>query len=463
MTTPPPPPAPPPPPPPPPPHPGHTPTTTPAGYTSPATPGPTAYTPSPSVRGHFTSVTGHSVAARGAASAAVGYRAVDAPQVPAVVPAVVPAAPEYVSALAARPVRQESLVQPPEMDVVGRPERGVRVGQVVCWQLALVLMALGTTGPRTVLVLTSLAALSLVLLTAVRVRGQWLYRWVGILVLFAVRRRRIDLGDSVAVNLVAAFHGRTSTDVVSVREQPYGLLSRPAGVSAALRLGPDAQHQLLPQLGSLTDAADEQPVGIGLQLILHAGTKQNQRPRAWIAVAAERTPDIATDDQLRQVVANTVRRLVRRFDREQVEYLALDEADVLASIGALAHANAGRGRIQERWSGWSCGPVQQLTVRLTGSASLPAATLAALVATLLGTGTGAAQTIAVTVTAAAGGPASTRHDAVLRLAAAHPATLDSAASVLLTLARSFGVEPERLDGRHALGVAATLPLGVHFS
>jgi hypothetical protein len=94
---------------------------------------------------------------------------------------------------------------------------------------------------------------------------------------------------------------------------------------------------------------------------------------------------------------------------------------------------------------------------------LPAATTQALVSTLLGTGTGAAQTIAVTVTSSgAGRPTSARHDVVLRLAASHPATLDTAYSVLTTLARSFGVEPERLDGPHARGVAATLSLGVPF-
>ncbi len=359
------------------------------------------------------------------------------------------------------------VVQPPVPEIVAdgieRPDRAIRVGQIVCWQLALVMVAAATTGSRTALGLTSMAALSLVLLTAVRIRGLWLYRWIGVLLMFALRRRRIDLGEGVAINLISAFLGRTSTDVVTVREQPYGVLSRPAGVSVALRLGPDAQYRLLPQLASLTEAADEQPVGVGLQLILHAGLKQNQKPRTWIAVAAERTPDIATDEQLRQVIANTVRRLVRRFDREQVEYLALDEADVLASIGALAHANAGRGQLQERWSAWSCGPVQQLTIRLVGSASLPVATLEALVGTLLGTGTGAAQTIAITVTAAAGNTTSTRHDVVLRLAAAHPATLDSATSVLTTLARSFGVEPERLNGRHASGAVTTLPLGVPFS
>jgi type VII secretion protein EccE len=345
----------------------------------------------------------------------------------------------------------------PVADTIDLPDKAIRVGQIVCWQLALVAVGAATTASRTVLILTSVAAVSLILLTAVRIRGLWLYLWAGVLLMFVVRRRKHDLGDDIAIRLVSTFLGRTSTDQVTVREQPYGVLSRPAGASVALRLGPETQHRLLPQLGSLAEATDEQPVGIGVQLILHTGVKQTQAPRAWIAIAAERTPDIATDEQIRQVLANTVRRLVRRFDREQVESMPLYESDVLASLGALAHANAGRGQLHERWTSWSCGPVRQLCVRLAGSASLPAATVQALIGTLLGTGTGAAQTIAITVTSTA------RHDVVLRLAASHPATLDTAFSVLTTLARSFGVEPERLDGRHATGVAATLPLGVPLS
>ncbi|TCC58268.1 hypothetical protein E0H73_28560 [Kribbella pittospori] len=377
-----------------------------------------------------------------------------------------PKAPAPVTVAAPAPASRPVLVsQPPAVepaaDVVEPPDRAIRVGQIVCWQLAVVAIGAATAGTRTVLILTSLAAVSLVLLTAIRIRGVWLYRWAAVLLVFLGRRRRIDLGKGVAINLVSAFHGRTTVDAVVVRDQPYGMLSRPTGASVALRLGPDAQHQVLDNLGSLAEA--EHPTDVAVQLVLHTGVKQNQPPRAWIAVAAERTPDIATDDQLRQVLANTVRRLVRRFDREQVESLPLDETDVLASLGALAHANAGRGRIHERWSTWACGPVQQLCVRLTGSAFLPAATVRALAATLLGTGTGAAQTLAVTVTTGAGRTTPIRHDVVLRLAASHPATLDTAYSILTTLARSFGVEPERLDGRHATGVAATLPLGVPLS
>jgi type VII secretion protein EccE len=337
------------------------------------------------------------------------------------------------------------------------------VGQVVCWQLALVAVGTATAGSRLILILTALAAISLVLLTAIRFRGLWLYRWAGVLLAFLVRRRRVDLAGDTAMNLVSVFCGRTSATAMTVREQPYGMLSRPDGASVALRIGSGAQHQLLPQLGSLADSADEQPVEVSVQLILHTGVKQSRQARAWIAVRATRTSEIATDEQVGQVLANTVRRMVRRFDREQIECMPLDESDLLASIGALAHANAGRGQLRERWSGWAAGPVLQVCVRLTGFAALPVPTAQALVDTLLGTGTGSAQTIAVTVMSPADDAEPTRYDAVLRVAAAHPATLDTAVDVLTTLARSFGVEPERLDGRHATGVAATLPLGVPFS
>jgi hypothetical protein len=357
----------------------------------------------------------------------------------------------------------------PAAEAVEHPERSIRIGQIVCWQVAVVAVGAATAGSRLALILTTVAAVSLILLTAVRFRGMWLYRWVGLLLAFLVRRRRTDLVGDLALNLVSVFCGRTSVGSLTVREQPYGLLSRPAGASVALRVGADAQHELLPRLISLADSADEQPVGVSVQLVLHTGIKQNQQPRAWVAICASRTPEIATDEQVGQVLANTVRRMVRRFDREQIESMPLDESDVLASVGALAHANAGRGQLRERWSTWAAGPVLQVCVRLTGFAALPAATAQALVATLLGTGTGAAQTLAITVTTPAESVAdrqereSTLSDAVLRVAATHPATLDTAIAVLTTLARSFGVEPERLDGRHATGLAATLPLGVPFS
>ncbi|ADB29864.1 hypothetical protein Kfla_0745 [Kribbella flavida DSM 17836] len=360
-------------------------------------------------------------------------------------------------------VEQPPRSAPPVPDKVRLPEREIRVGQVVCWQLVVVAVAAATAGSRLTLVLTSLGAITLVLLTAVRVRGLWLYRWVGVLLGFLARRRRADLGNDTALNLVSLLCGQTTTDTLVIREQPYGVLSHPRGVSVVLRVGTDAQQALLPQLTDLTASADEQPVGVAVQLVLHTGLKQSRQSRAWIAVSADRSPELPTDEQVRQVLANASRRLVRRFDREQVEYLPLDEPDALASIGALAHTNAGRGQLRERWSCWTAGPVLQVTLRLSGFAAINRPAAQALVDTLLGTATGCAHTLAITVTAPADGPEPTQHDAVLRVAASHPATLDAAVTVLTTLARSYGVVPERLDGRHATGVAATLPLGVPLS
>ena len=351
----------------------------------------------------------------------------------------------------------------PVLDTAERQERSIRVGQILSWQLALVMVGAATAGSRVVLILTAVAALSLVLLTAVRFRGMWLYRWAGVLLAFLTRHRRIDLPADTAINLVSVFCGRTSTSSLVVREQPYGVLSRPAGASVALRVGADAQYELLQRMGSLADSADEQPVDVTVQLVLHKGTKQSRPARAWIAVCATRSAEIATDEQVGQVLANTVRRMVRRFDREQLECMPLDESDLLASIGALAHANAGRGQLRERWTSWAAGPVLQVGIRLTGFAGLSQPVAKALIGTLLGTGTGAAQTIAITVAAPTDDSEPTLYDAVLRVAASHPATLDTAITVLTTLARSCGIEPERLDGRHATGVAATLPLGVPLS
>jgi hypothetical protein len=145
----------------------------------------------------------------------------------------------------------------PVLDAVERQERSIRVGQIVSWQLALVMVGAATAGSRAVLILTAVAAVSLVLLTAVRFRGMWLYRWAAVLLAYLARHRHVDLAGDTAINLVSVFCGRTSTTSLTVREQPYGVLSRPDGASVALRVGADAQYEMLPRLGSLADSADE--------------------------------------------------------------------------------------------------------------------------------------------------------------------------------------------------------------
>lgn len=385
------------------------------------------------------------------------------------------------------------------------PDRSIGVGQVICWQLALVAVGLATTSTRLVLGITTAVAILVIIATSVRVRGTWLYGWAGVLAAFVCRRRRRDLSSDAGLGLVALFCGKTTASTLMIREQAFGMLSRADAAGVVLRPGPDAHRELFRRLGPLLEATEEQPVNVSVQLVLHTGVRQDRSIRAWVAVTARRTPEICTDEQLGQVLANTARRLLRRLDRDGLETVALDESAVLASIGALAHANAGRGHLRESWTTWSAGPVRQVCVRLTGFAALPVATAQALIDTLLGTVTGSAQTIAVTVASTGpydpgpydpgphhsgpydsgaydsgphvpgpygsapgdAGPdglakstATIRYDAVLRVAAAHPATLDSALTVLGALARSYGVEPERLDGRHAGGVAATLPLGV---
>jgi hypothetical protein len=394
-------------------------------------------------------------------------RASALPQLP--LPTPKPAASLIATAPLVEQPSQSSPTAPPPEDknedkdkVRFRADRSVGIGQVVCWQLALVAVGVATTGSRAQLATVTSAAIGLIILTATRFRGVWLYRWAATLLGFLLRRRRADLPavSEGVVALVSQFCGRTTVGTATVRDQPFGLLSRPTGASVALRLGSDAPQELFPRLSTLLQSAEEQPVGVAVQLVLHTGVRHDRLTRAWVAVSVRRTPEIVTDDQVGQVLANTVRRMLRRFEREQVQALPLDESDLLASVGALAHANAGRGQLRERWSTWSTGPVSQVCLRLNGFAGLPTAVAQRLLDTLLGTVTGSAQTLAVALESPDQRGEPIQYDAVLRVAAAHAATLDSSLTVLSTLARSYGVEPERLDGRHASGVAATLPLGV---
>ncbi|MEV0284010.1 hypothetical protein AB0H36_07830 [Kribbella sp. NPDC050820] len=111
------------------------------------------------------------------------------------VPVARPWPPKLPAAPIAQPAQAQRLTlveQPPApapaTDTVERPDRSIRVGQIVCWQFAVVAVGAATAGSRTALILTSAAAVSLVALTSIRIRGLWLYRWVGVLLVDLVLR-----------------------------------------------------------------------------------------------------------------------------------------------------------------------------------------------------------------------------------------------------------------------------------
>lgn len=361
---------------------------------------------------------------------------------------------------------------------------GVRIGlaQILCWQLALVGVAVAANGPLGVLLGTSAAAVGLVALTAVPVRGAWPHQWAGIATRYLLRRRRAELPEStpasnadVASALLEPWLGRTTFDATAVRERPLALVSNQAAVSALLRLDPSesagsggsgvgaALSCLLQPDAGLLDTLDEQATDVEIQLVVHAGLRHDSQPRGWIAIAASRTHDLSSDARLTMLVKNASRRVLRHLERTGTNAAQVDDQEAATTLVSLAHANAGRGHVRERWTTWSAGPVSQACLRLAGFTKLQPGAASALIEALAGTAVQASVTISVSACVAAatqGQQANSveRREPVVRVAAASAGALDVAITVLGRLVRAYGAHPERLEGRHGPGVAASLPI-----
>lgn len=334
--------------------------------------------------------------------------------------------------------------------------------QIICWQLVLVAIVLVVVRPS---VLTgALAALAVVVLalTVVRWHGRWLFEWLPPSANYLLRHRNRALGD-------AGETGRTllrllAPEAIGSTADGSGdrvfLLSGGTGISTVLQPQPTtgdpanalrSPETLLPPPGGSTAAA--------VQLVVHAGIDRDRPPRIWFALQALRTVAAYQDAELRPVLGNTVRRIQRQLRRDGCPARGLAEHELLGTLAALAHVNAGRGQIREEWQSWRCGPVTQVTFRLDGWADLTPTISTKLLPWLLAAVPYTAATVSVTARRTDDDP-SPRVDAALRIAATNPAALAHAEHQLTDHLRRWGIRLTRLDGRHAWGLAATLPLGL---
>ena len=355
----------------------------------------------------------------------------------------------------------------------GSPTGRLRIGwaQIICWQFAVVMVAVasGARIGQVGTIATIAGALALIMVTAVRVRGTWLHQWIGIGIRYLLRRRRTELPQdgSAATALLELWLGPTGIDVTHLRERPIGLVSHRGALGAMLQLdtsGPIAIREALAGLAKdegtpLAASVDEQPVDLEAQLVVHGGLHHDREPHGWLAVAAQRDAGMSTDEQLTKVLKNAIRRMQRHLDRAGAGTAPVDDSAVAGTVVALAHTDAGRGHLQERWSVLSAGPVSQACLRLAGFQRLTPSEAETLVRALLSTSTGTAVTFSVGARLRRDGASIRRHDPVLRIAAASPGDLDLAVTVLGRIAGSYRLRPERLDGRHGPATAASLPIG----
>ncbi|GGM21511.1 type VII secretion protein EccE [Micromonospora yangpuensis] len=369
---------------------------------------------------------------------------------------------------------------PPQWISTGpRRPAGVRAGQLVATQLAVALpvAALGRGTLPMAVALTLTAAL--LPGTWWRLRGRWLFEWLGVGLSYLGRRRALNptAGPTALLDLVSP--GATVRPA-ELAGGPAAVVDDATGLATLLELGDptdlfaDGPRPLPVPPDLLPPAtADNPPVRIQLLLTgvpapaTDAGggtvaTSYRQltdgrlpaQARAVLVVRVLRT-DGWSDQQLRRALSGVVRRLVRRF--QPVTARPLGPQATLRLLGEYAH-HEGELSTRESWSAVHTGPLTQATFRLRRWPDPPADGGGHLVPRLL-----ALPATACTVSLCAGphpGVTTASTELTVRLAGWTPAELTVAAQALRRLVDALGGAVDRLDGEHLTGLAGTLPLAL---
>jgi len=293
----------------------------------------------------------------------------------------------------------------------GPGDRTLAAARIAVWQAAL---AVGFAGIGRGALVTAVAALVL-LVSAVRVRGEWLSAR-GSAGLSFILRRRTRAGDWLPLP-----RGSVIT--------PTGVITGVEGLTLVAR----TVRMEFPRL-----EADAGGPELDLQLVAHRGPRQ-ERPDVWFAVTARRSPETRSDEALAVVVDNALRRL-RKAERAAGTrgFAVLGSAELRSTVIGLAHA----GESRESWNSWRSGSITQISLRVR------ATRLDALVR-LLSEGRGAAITLALR----------SGTEGVLRVAAPSVDAAEHAVARITELGAGLGVRLNRLDGRHGPAVLASLPIG----
>ncbi|MFG1883793.1 type VII secretion protein EccE [Micromonospora sp. NPDC049102] len=360
---------------------------------------------------------------------------------------------------------------------IGRLAKGMRAGQLVTGQVAVavVLAGLGRGTPVTIAAL--LVAALLVAVVCVRVRGRWLFDWLGTAAGHATRRRGLGerTGPDELLGLVAP---GTAVRPIELSSGPAAVLEDTGGMVVLLELGDPGDvlgdtSRAIPAPSALLPTPGPEVPPVRVQLLLTGtpapapaaggtvGTSYRQltdgrligRERAVLAIRVLRA-DGWTQEALHRALAGTVRRIVRRLGPLTARPLGVPAA--LRVLGELAHHDG--QPVRESWPALRTGSLVQATFRLVRWPQ--AAGGRRLVPRLL-----ALPATATTVSLCVGPPSGGGTDAAVtelsvRVAAASTAELTVAVDALRRLVEGVGGELRRLDGAHLTGLAGTLPLAL---
>jgi type VII secretion protein EccE len=336
----------------------------------------------------------------------------------------------------------------------------LRIGQIASWQVAIALVGLTVGQPTLVAAPAAVCAAGLLALTTVRVRNQWMFQWANRYLRFRLRERKRFLpkeGHSRA--LLHLFAKDAALTGIQLGDTDVAVISRTCGATAVLRpqLAGADPLTALPRPSALLPGGDDANA-VGVQVIFHGVSGNRSHPRAWLAVQAIRTPELYEEDEITQSLRHCTQRVLRSLGKRDVEVAGLGETKMLSTVASLAHVSGGRADVEEQWRFWFGGPIAQVTFRLGGWTELGDEAATDVLRALLTAETGAVLTVSIgagTVDGEVG------HEiAVVRLAAQSVEQLERAALTLTKLSADHDVRLDRMDGEHAEGIAASLPLGV---
>lgn len=358
---------------------------------------------------------------------------------------------------------------------------GLRAGQIVVAQLAVVLVAASAAADPIWLAASGPLALLLLVLAFGRMRRRWLYLWIGQGARYFGRRRSLPAGSPPAA-LLDLLRPGAITSSTEIDGTPVGVVEDAYGLTAILEAGNTSAllsdvGMAVPALGSLLPAATaDQPI-VRLQLLLtgiaaptmsagSAAAANSYRQltdgrilaqqRVLIAVHVRRSGGFAEDD-LRRTLSSAIRRVRRRLDRVTLPCRALAGDSVLQTIGDLAGHDQSNP-VRESWSGVEIGGMRQSCFLLTRWPDLRSELAPAILTRLL-TMQGGSTTTALSIERTGTDLSEIRAELVVRLAATSPAALTALVSSLQSLLGSVGAHAIPLDGTQLDALAATLPLG----
>ncbi|MCU7724134.1 type VII secretion protein EccE [Actinoplanes sp. KI2] len=356
---------------------------------------------------------------------------------------------------------------------------GIRASQLVGTQVAAAGLLIGAVNGPVALGAATVVAFLVLALTWLRVRGRWVFEWIGVRLRFGRRRHHAPPGAPGALlEFVAPGSRVEQTDLGG---DPAAVIVDGLGLTAVLELG-DPTGLLAEEAAALPAPASLLPPGgpdqppVLIQLLFSgtpapsiragAGTPANSyrqltegrllgHSRAVLAVRVLRAEGWA-DDELLRTLSGLVRKMTRRLS--SVPARPLGEAAAVRVLAELAHDDAGVAGAQESWAALRVGGLAQTTFRMDRWPDTRVETSRRLVPRLL-TLPAAATTVSLTAGPRPGhGP--TPIDLTVRLAAPDPASLGVAAQALRKVAAAEHAHLRRLDGEQLPGLAATLPLAV---